>query len=119
MQFLKETRRFYVATVDNGKPKIRPFGAVMEFENKLYINTANTKDVYKQIIANPYISICACNDSRKWIRIEGIAKLDERIIAKQRMIDENPVLLQSKRVTSAQDATMAIFCIDKVSIKFY
>ena len=119
INFLKDTRIFYVATVENGKPKIRPFGAVMLFENKLYISTSNTKEVYKQIIKSPNISICACNDNRKWIRIEGIAKLDNRISAKQKMLDENPALLQNKRFSSAHDQTMAILYLDSPSINFY
>jgi len=118
LQFLKERRTFYVATVEDGKPHLRPFGAIMEYEGKLYIVTSNTKNVYKQIVKNPSIALCACGENREWIRIEGTAKLDNRVTAKQKMLDDNPVLTQRKRYTSAEDPAMAIFCIDDAKIEF-
>ena len=118
-EFLKETRRFYLATVKNNEPKMRPFGASMVFENKLYVVTSNNKDVFIQMVNNPNISILACNDSRKWVRIEGVAKQDNRIDAKQKMLDDNPILIANKRYSSASDPTMAIFYIDNPTINFY
>ena len=37
--FLKECGTYYLATDDNGQPRVRPFGTVNEFEGKLYIQT--------------------------------------------------------------------------------
>ena len=117
LDFLRN-RTFYLATVDDGKPKIRPFGAVMEFENKLYFVTSNKKEVFKQIMKNPNVCVCACGENREWVRIEGVAKRDNRIIAKQKMLDDNPVLLQRKRYTSANDETMEIFYLDEMRVEF-
>ena len=41
LQFLKECGTFYLATSENGQPHVRPFGAVCEYEGKLYIVTNN------------------------------------------------------------------------------
>lgn len=41
--FLKGAETFYIATVDGDQPRVRPFGAVCEFEGKLYITTNNKK----------------------------------------------------------------------------
>ena len=49
LQFLKDAGTFYLATVDGDQPRVRPFGAVAEFEDKLYIITNNEKEVYKQL----------------------------------------------------------------------
>ena len=38
-EFLKNCGTFYLATEENGQPHVRPFGAVCEFEGKLYIVT--------------------------------------------------------------------------------
>ena len=118
MEFLKG-KTFYLATVKDGKPTIRPFGAVMEFESKLYFVTSNTKEVYKQIIANPNISICACGENREWIRISGIAKQDDRVVAKQKMLDGNPVLLERKRYSSSSDKTMAVFYLEDMEVEWH
>lgn len=53
---LKEYGVFYVATVNNGLPAVRPFGAVMEYNGELYLATANFKDVYKQLKAEKMYS---------------------------------------------------------------
>ncbi len=41
---LKKNRVFYIATADSeGRPHVRPFGAVAEIYGKPYICTNNTK----------------------------------------------------------------------------
>jgi len=37
--FLKSCGVFYIATIDNDKPRVRPFGVIEIFEDKLYIQT--------------------------------------------------------------------------------
>ena len=37
--FLKKSGVFYLATVDHDKPRVRPFGALNIFEDKLYLQT--------------------------------------------------------------------------------
>lgn len=90
-EFLKEAGVYYLATVDNGKPKVRPFGTIEIFEDKLYIQTGKKKAVYKQILNNPNVEICAFIDG-KWIRVSGELVPDDRIEAKKDMLDKNPSL---------------------------
>ena len=44
-----------MATVEGDQPRVRPFGTAHIFEGKLYIQTGKTKDVSKQIHANPFL----------------------------------------------------------------
>ena len=90
-KFLKETGVYYLATVDNNEARVRPFGTAEIFEDKLYIQTGKSKDVYKQIIANPKVEICAFKDG-KWIRVTGELVADDRVEAKKDMLDKNPNL---------------------------
>ena len=64
LQFLQENAPFYIATVAGDKPKVRPFGFVMEHEGKLWFCTSNKKNVYKQLQTNPYIEISATAPDR-------------------------------------------------------
>lgn len=66
--FLKKCGTYYLATVDGDKPKVRPFGTVDIFEDKLYIQTGKVKQISKQIHANPNVEICAFMDG-KWLRL--------------------------------------------------
>ncbi len=91
LKFLKECGVYYLATVEDGKPRVRPFGTAEIFENHLYIQTGNIKDVFKQIMKNPNVEICAFKDG-KWLRLRGILKRDDRREARKDMLDKNPML---------------------------
>ena len=91
LKFLKECGVYYLATIEDGKPKVRPFGTAEIFENHLYIQTGNKKDVFKQIQKNPNVEICAFKDG-KWLRLRGILKRDDRYEARKDMLDKNPYL---------------------------
>lgn len=91
LKFIKDCGVYYLATVDNGRPKVRPFGTLEIFENHLYIQTGKKKDVSKQIKENPYVEICAFKDG-KWIRLSGKLVEDDRVEPKKYMLDQNPEL---------------------------
>jgi uncharacterized pyridoxamine 5'-phosphate oxidase family protein len=97
--FLKECGVFFLATEDGEQPRVRPFGAINVYEGKLYIQTGKVKNVSKQMQDNPNVEICGYVDG-KWIRVEGTVVRDERIEAKESMLDANPEL---KSMYSADD----------------
>ena len=90
-EFLKSCGVYYLATVDGDKPRVRPFGTAEIFEDHLYIQTGKSKDVSKQIEANPNVELCAFKDG-KWIRVSGKLVRDDRVVAKKDMLDKNPTL---------------------------
>ncbi|HVI39806.1 MAG TPA: pyridoxamine 5'-phosphate oxidase family protein [Anaerovoracaceae bacterium] len=90
-EFLKKCNTYYLATMDGDQPRVRPFGTVDIFEDKLYIQTGKVKSVAKQMSANPKIEICGMTDN-KWIRVEAIAVEDDRVEAKRHMLDAYPSL---------------------------
>ena len=77
-EFLNEAGTFFLATTDGNQPRVRPFGVVNIYDNKIYIQTGRRKNVSKQILANPKVEICAVKDG-KWIRISGILIDDNRV----------------------------------------
>ncbi|MDU1201813.1 MAG: pyridoxamine 5'-phosphate oxidase family protein [Clostridiales bacterium] len=89
--FLKSCNTYYLATVEGDQPRVRPFGTVDIFEGKLYIQTGKVKDVSKEMQANPKVEICAFN-SEKWIRVAGEVVRDDRVEAKEHMLDSYPNL---------------------------
>lgn len=92
-EFLKNSQTYYLATIDGETPRVRPFGTIDLYENKLYIQTGKVKDVSKQIKANPNIEISAMFEG-KWIRVNAKAYLDESIEAQKHMLDAYPSLLK-------------------------
>ncbi|MBQ1523450.1 MAG: pyridoxamine 5'-phosphate oxidase family protein [Erysipelotrichaceae bacterium] len=90
-QFLKECGTYYLATVEGDQPRVRPFGTVNIFEDRLYIQTGKVKPVARQIFANPKVEICGFSKGT-WIRIAGEMKEDDRVEAKKSMLDNYPSL---------------------------
>lgn len=89
--FLKESGIFFIATIDEDKPRVRPFGVAEIYDNHLYIQTGKRKDVFKQIENNPFVEICAFKNG-SWIRVSGKLVLDDRVEVKKYMLDQNPEL---------------------------
>lgn len=89
--FLKKCDTYYLATMEEDQPRVRPFGTVDIFEGRLYIQTGKVKSVSKQMGKNPKIEICAF-DGDKWIRVQAAAVEDDRREARRHMLDAYPVL---------------------------
>ena len=90
-EFLKAAGTYYLATVDGDQPRVRPFGTVHIFEGKLYIQTGKSKDVARQLAANPKAEICAYKDGT-WLRVAGKLIEDDRVEARKSMLDAYPDL---------------------------
>ena len=91
--FIKKCGVYYLATVENGQPRVRPFGTIDIFEDKLYIQTGKVKPVSKQLAENPKAELC-CFDgaSGTWLRLTGELINDDRVEAKKHMLDSYPDL---------------------------
>lgn len=110
-EFLKQCGTYYLATEEGDQPRVRPFGTVNIFENKLYIQTGKVKNVYRQIKANPKIEISAALQD-KWIRVEAATVEDDRIEARQSMLDAYPSL---QKMYKAGDGNTAVFYLKDVT----
>ena len=108
LKYLQDCGTFYLATVEGEQPHVRPFGAVCEFEGKLYIVTNNQKDVYKQMKANKKVEISAMNNGT-WIRLNGIVKEDTRREARVAMMEANESL---QSMYSVDDNLMTVFAFE-------
>ena len=89
--FLKSAGTYYLATTEGDSPRVRPFGTVNIFEDRLYIQTGKVKAVSKQLAANPKAEICVFSDG-KWLRLSGELVEDDRVEARKSMLDAYPEL---------------------------
>ena len=115
-EYLKSCGTFYLATDENGQPHVRPFGAVCEFEGKLYIVTNNQKKVYQQMKANGKVEICGMHKGT-WIRVEGEVKEDTRREARVAMMDANTAALSS--MYTVDDNLMTVFYFEHGTATIY
>jgi len=113
-EFLKKCGTYYLATEEGDQPRVRPFGTADIFEGKLYIQTGNGKDCYKQMIANPKVEIC-CFAEGTWLRIAATVVPDERVEAKKHMLDAHPSL---RSMYDENDNVTAVFYLKDATATF-
>jgi len=91
VSFLEGAGTYYLATVEGDQPRVRPFGTVLAYEGKIYIQTGKVKPVAHQLKANPKAEICAYKDGT-WVRIHGELVEDDRREVRVAMLDKMPTL---------------------------
>lgn len=117
-EFLKECGHFYVLTINGDYPAGRPFGAVMEHDDKLYISTNNRNQAHKQLRENGKIQILAKKErTREWLRITGKATECVDFNMKQKMLNECPIL--SNHFFSAKDEKYLLFQVEVLEAEFH
>lgn len=112
--FIKECGVYYLATVDGNQPRVRPFGTIDLFEDKLYIQTGKVKDVSKQIQANAKVELCCFKDG-KWLRVAGKLVRDDRKEVKKHMLDNYPDL---RRMYSEDDDNTEVLYFENATATF-
>lgn len=113
-KFLKEAGTYYLATVDGDQARVRPFGTINNFEGKLYIQTGKSKDVSKQIHANPKVEICAFMNG-EWLRVACTLVEDDRREARVSMLEAYPSL---QNMYSADDGNTEVFYMKDATATF-
>lgn len=108
--FFENAKMFFLATVEDDQPRVRPFGHLAEHEGRLYFNTGKHKNVYKQLCKDPKIEICAF-DKGVWYRVDAIVKESEEDAIKQMMIEIDPVV---KKTYGSSTEDLAIFTLTHV-----
>jgi uncharacterized pyridoxamine 5'-phosphate oxidase family protein len=112
--YLNDAQTFYLATADGNQPRVRPFGAVMLRDGKLYFITGKSKRTSKQIAANPLVEICACMNGT-WLRVAGKLVNDDDHDVKVAMLEKMPAL---KQMYSADDDNMQMLYLKDATATF-
>ncbi|WP_440949333.1 pyridoxamine 5'-phosphate oxidase family protein [Methanosphaerula subterraneus] len=74
------------ATVDDGKPRVRPVQFMLEESGRLYFCTANTKNMYRQFKDDPSVEICSISKEYATMRISGDGGFSDDRSIKERII---------------------------------
>lgn len=112
--FLKACETYYLATTEGDQPRVRPFGTIDIFEDKLYIQTGKVKNVSKQMVANPKIEICGFLNG-KWLRMTAAAVEDKNIEAQKHMLAAYPSL---QNMYQPGDGNTQVFYLKDVTATF-
>ena len=114
-EFLKKAGTYYLATCENGQPRVRPFGTVNIYKDRLYIQTGRSKAVSRQLHANPRLELCAMLDGR-WLRLEASAVEDDAREARVSMLEAYPEL---KALYSPDDGNTEVWYLRNAAATVY
>ena len=114
-KFLTDAGCYFIATTEGDQPRVRPFGTALIHGGKLYIQTGKSKDVSKQIAANPKVELSACKGG-EWLRVAGILENDDNREVKVAMLEAMPSL---KQMYSADDGNMQMLYFKCAKATFY
>ena len=114
-EFLKACGDYFLATCDDGQPRVRPFGTVNIYNGRLYIQTGKSKSVSRQLHKNPKLEICAMKDG-KWMRVEATAAEDDDHEARVSMLEAYPNL---KALYSPDDGNTEVWYLRNVTATLY
>ena len=114
LQYLTNVPAWYLATSVNDQPHVRPFGTVNLFEGNLYIQTGKVKAVSREMMANPKVELCAF-DGETWLRVSAKAVEDDRVQARQDLLDHYPEL---QSLYTADDGNTQVFALTEATATF-
>lgn len=106
VEFLHSAGVFYLATCEGDQPRVRPFGAAIDYDGRVYFCTNNRKPVFAQLVANPRVELCACKPDGAWIRITGQAVVDPNDDVRRAMLQAMPGL---QRMYQVGDGLFEVF----------
>lgn len=110
LNFLREAGIYYLATTDENQPHVRPLGFVMEWDGKLAFSTSNKKNMYRQLITNPRVELCAYN-GKNALRIIGRASFVTSPESQKKALETMPML---QKIYSVNDGNFEIFCLEDI-----
>ena len=115
-EFLKACGDYFLATCDDGQPRVRPFGTVNIYNGRLYIQTGKSKSVSRQLHKNPKLEICAMLDGGEWLRVEASAVEDDDREARVSMLNAYPEL---KSMYSPDDGNSEVWYLRNATATVY
>jgi uncharacterized pyridoxamine 5'-phosphate oxidase family protein len=116
IELLKSAVGGSLATIENGKPRNRPWGGPIEKDGKLYFCTGTFKEVYKQLSECPYVEFSSNFVNGKWVRIRGQITFTNDIAIKTMVMEAMPGL---RNVYQAPEhPSFGVFYIDHADVIF-
>lgn len=102
-EFLDSAKVYYLATTDGNQPHVRPYGAHILYEGKIYIMAFYHSNATRQLEKNPKAEICALHGET--LRMECELVEDKRPEVKEALLDKYPEL-KSALGEHAENAVM-------------
>lgn len=95
-ELIRSNPFFFLATLDSNQPRVRGMLAFRADSNGIVFHTLKTKDLHKQLIANPAVEVCFYRpEDNCQVRISGFVDLVEESALKDELIGSDSFLRKS------------------------
>lgn len=111
--YLTSVPAWYLATCEGDQPHVRPFSFVAEQDGRLWFCTATTKDVYRELEANPKFELSAWKPGHGWIVLRGRANLCDRADGQVRQAGFEHMTGLGESYDGPENATLTFFTVDE------
>jgi len=91
-RLLSEAGYGFLATVEKGMPRVRPFGFMFEEEGRLYFCTNCTKEVSKQLKELPCIEYAATTKDMVTLRLTGKVEFTGDMDKKEKVMEASSMV---------------------------
>jgi pyridoxamine 5'-phosphate oxidase len=108
--FANANRTCYLATAEDGQPRVRPLGMWYADETGFYFQAQNVKAMCRQLRKNPRVEVCfMSNDRKKVMRVTGkVGFIDDDMAMRARCIKERP-FVKDFGITAPENKLLEVF----------
>jgi pyridoxamine 5'-phosphate oxidase len=93
IEFISKNPTCHMATLEDGKPRVRGIGIYRADEDGIVIQVSEPKDIYKQLVKNPETELCFSNAKEGiQIRVRGRVELVEDAELKKEVVEKRQFL---------------------------
>jgi pyridoxamine 5'-phosphate oxidase len=93
IRFMNENPACHLATTEGNQPRVRGMLIYRADDQGILMHTGTTKDLYKQIAANPRVELCFNNmKDNVQVRVSGKAVLVEDQTLKEEVVANRPFM---------------------------
>ena len=110
---IKDCHYYFIATVEEDQPQVRPFSSFDIYEGNVYILTGHKKNVGKQIDQNPKVAIAAFN-GKTLVRITATLVEAKDRETRAAIIEKNPMFANDY---SPDDDNTAVYFLTDATAK--
>lgn len=117
LEFLHAAKTFFLATVEDGEPRVRPFGLAVSSGGRVYFCTGTEKPCCRQMKAHSGVELCATHPDGRWLRMRGRAVFDDNAEVKRACFAAAPSL--ASIYGTPEDPSFAVFYLDAPEATLY
>jgi uncharacterized pyridoxamine 5'-phosphate oxidase family protein len=110
--YLTGVSAWYLATAVDNRPHVRPFSFAALEDDRIWFCTSIGKDVYDELIANPWFELSAWQPGSPWVVVAGRAVFDEPSAQLRQAGFEHMVSIGETH-DSANDGRLVFFYVDE------